>query len=356
MHYPRFCGIDLTVTRVVGSGWESRGTDGGVSRSVSVAYGGAMRRHPVTKPLAVVAALLLLIGIVPAAAAGDHSPRTNRAVSVSILVTPAAEQPVTVGTVVEATFSEPLAAASARFGQVGRPARSLPVTPASDALSVAATITAAVLPGEAYRLTVRGTTAAGRPVMRVVTYYGAVSTRPARVGGIATHVLGGDTPVVGDRGRLVRFTLEVQQSLRGRMQDFAQGALRAINDTERGWSATGKYRLQRVTDPSTAKVRVLLARPPVVDRLCWQAGLNTAGRFSCWNGRFSAINLNRWISGGTGFASLGHYRTYVTNHEFGHGLGLGHRFCPRRGASSPVMQQQTSGQDGCRANGWPVRP
>lgn len=316
----------------------------------SVAYGGAMRSRLVTRSLAVATALILTGSVTPAVSAGEGT----RAASVAVTVTPAAEQPVAVGTVVTGTFTEPVTAPSARFGQVGRPARSLPVTPAADGLSADVTITAPVLPGEAYRLTLRGTTASGAPVMRVVTYYGAAPTRRARVGGVATHVLGGEAPVVGDRGRLIRFTLEVQQPLRGRMQDFAQGALRAINDTERGWSATGKYRLQRVTDPSTAKVRVLLARPPVVDRLCWQAGLNTAGRFSCWNGRFSAINLNRWISGGTGFASLGHYRTYVTNHEFGHGLGLGHRFCPRRGALSPVMQQQTSGQDGCRANGWPV--
>jgi hypothetical protein len=45
----------------------------------------------------------------------------------------------------------------------------------------------------------------------------------------------------------------------------------------------------------------------------------------------------------------------VINHETGHWLGQGHRYCPRRGAYAPVMQQQSISLQGCRAHIWPRR-
>jgi hypothetical protein len=162
---------------------------------------------------------------------------------------------------------------------------------------------------------------------------------------------GGGT-VVG-RGVLRTYRMEVEPETDVNARGFTFLAERILND-ERGWTGAGNWALQRVTSPD-ADIRVVLATPPTVDRLCAQAGLDTNGEVSCWNGRFAAINVDRWFKGAEGFVgSLPTYREYVLNHEVGHGLGYSHRPCPRPGARAPVMQQQTYATKPCTANGWPA--
>ena len=83
-----------------------------------------------------------------------------------------------------------------------------------------------------------------------------------------------------------------------------------------------------------------------------------SAQWSCRVGRFVIINQTRWRNASPmwnqAHRALRDYRHMVVNHETGHWLGWGHRSCPGRGAAAPVMQQQSKGLEGCRANPWPT--
>jgi len=158
---------------------------------------------------------------------------------------------------------------------------------------------------------------------------------------------GGDVTGSGPRWR---YTVEVEPATGLDVGTVAGEVAKALTDP-RSWARTRT--LEQVDDPGSARIRLLVATPDTVDRLCAQVGLRTNGIFSCWNGRFAAMNSWRWEVGATGFDDLATYRTYLINHEFGHGLGYGHVGCPTPGAPAPVMMQQSKGLDGCLPNGWP---
>jgi hypothetical protein len=159
-----------------------------------------------------------------------------------------------------------------------------------------------------------------------------------------------ESGAVSGMGRRWRYTIEVEPSL-GIDPDTLAVEVRAALADDRSWARTRT--LEQVGDPSAARIRVVLASPDTVDELCGRVGLRTAGIFSCWNGRFAALNSWRWENGADGFPDITTYRSYLVNHEFGHGLGYGHVGCPAEGAPAPVMMQQSKGLGACIANGWP---
>ncbi|WP_017589513.1 DUF3152 domain-containing protein [Nocardiopsis ganjiahuensis] len=162
------------------------------------------------------------------------------------------------------------------------------------------------------------------------------------------EVMKGESDVMGD-GPLTTFAVEVEKGLPGEAGDFVDAVEEILGDP-RSWGNDGDRSLQRV-DGDDADIRVLLAAPDTVDRLC--APLRTNGFVSCANGNRAVINQNRWVTGVDHFGDdLETYRIYLINHEVGHTLGHGHVDCPGEGEPAPVMQQQTLGLQGCEANGW----
>lgn len=148
-------------------------------------------------------------------------------------------------------------------------------------------------------------------------------------------------------GTTTSYRVEVEEGLPWEPDEFAAIVEATLAD-KRGWVRTGRS-FQRNT---TASLRVRLATPSTVDRLC--APLQTRGEVSCRNGNLVVLNAKRWNLGIEAYKKISEYRRYVVNHEVGHVLGYGHRACPSHGQSAPVMQQQTKDMQSCRPNPWPT--
>ncbi len=165
-------------------------------------------------------------------------------------------------------------------------------------------------------------------------------------------VVEGQSPVSGPGPRR-RFIVEIDRRIGREGHSFANEVERILYD-ERSWGGRGRLGMRRVDD-GRAAFRVTLARPNTTDRLC--APLQTNGIYSCFNGYRAVINSMRWRHGAASYKwkrFLIKYRRYLINHEVGHALGHGHRYCPRRGAEAPVMMQQTKGVRPCSRNWWPL--
>ena len=102
-------------------------------------------------------------------------------------------------------------------------------------------------------------------------------------------------------------------------------------------------------------MHVTLATPTLTGKLCGPLNV-TAANVSCWWGGRAVLNLHRWVRGSATYGTdLTSYRTYLVNHEVGHGLGHRHVSCPAPGRPAPIMVQQTLGLEGCRAWPWPTQ-
>jgi hypothetical protein len=149
------------------------------------------------------------------------------------------------------------------------------------------------------------------------------------------------------------YTVETEASLTEQLPALQAAVEAALGNGTQGWSARTGYSFQRIERPDEASIRIVLAPPAVVDDMCWRVGLDTAGLYSCWDGRHTMLNSDRWFSATVDFADLQIYRTYLINHEVGHGIGMDHEYCPAPGELAPLMQQQSISLQGCRPNAWP---
>ncbi|WP_019136477.1 DUF3152 domain-containing protein [Cellulomonas massiliensis] len=150
------------------------------------------------------------------------------------------------------------------------------------------------------------------------------------------------------QGEVLRVRVEVEQGLPVDGRAFAAAVMRTLNDP-RGWGADGRLSFARVD--GGADLRVVLASPDEVDRLC--APLQTEGTVSCGREGRAVINYARWARATDEFPDRARYRQYVVNHEVGHLLGHPHEACPGAGRLAPVMQQQTLAVAPCEPNPWP---
>jgi hypothetical protein len=158
-------------------------------------------------------------------------------------------------------------------------------------------------------------------------------------------------------GRTVRWTLETEGGLGVDTTALATTVATVLADP-RGWQTKDGVRFVNVPPAEAAQgapvdLRITLASPDTTDRLC--APLQTRGQVSCHNGGRVVLNARRWILGAQAYGTdLAGYRTYLVNHEVGHGLGHGHAYCGGAGKVAPVMMQQTYGLKGCTAWPWPT--
>ncbi|MFC7598211.1 DUF3152 domain-containing protein [Terrabacter sp. GCM10028922] len=158
-------------------------------------------------------------------------------------------------------------------------------------------------------------------------------------------------------GRVVRYTVELEGGLDVRAADLATSVGSVLTDP-RGWQAKDGVRFVNVSPADAAAgapidLHITLASPTTTDRLC--APLQTRGQVSCHNGGRIALNLRRWVLGAAAYGTdVDGYRTYLVNHEVGHGIGHAHAYCGGAGRPAPVMMQQTYGLKGCTAWPWPT--
>lgn len=163
----------------------------------------------------------------------------------------------------------------------------------------------------------------------------------------------GTGPVLGRAGRLLRFRVAVEEGAGQDVAGFAATVERILGDG-RGWTASERLRLQRVSRTTAARFTVFLATPGTSERMCARAGLVTQRFTGCQFSGKVVINLARWSRGVPGYgAPLAAYRVYEVNHEVGRELGYRAQRCPGPGQLAPVLQRQVLGLQGCRANGWP---
>lgn len=132
---------------------------------------------------------------------------------------------------------------------------------------------------------------------------------------------------------------------------FAAKILSTLNDS-RGWSLDGQVSFSQATSGCNMVAWLSTAADmPSFGSIC-------DSLWSCTVFPNVIINYDRWRYASDAWnassGNLDDYRSMVINHESGHWLGFGHRFCGGAGQQAPVMQQQSISLQGCVFNPWPL--
>lgn len=148
----------------------------------------------------------------------------------------------------------------------------------------------------------------------------------------------------------VTYRVETRGRISADLAEFKKQAQQTFADP-RGWRGSG-IAFRRVT--SGGSFVLVLSEPSKVPSF----SSGCSAEWSCRVGNYVIINQMRWLKATPMWhqhkRSIRDYRHMVVNHETGHWLGHGHRYCPSGGSLAPVMQQQSKGLSGCRPNPWPT--
>lgn len=192
---------------------------------------------------------------------------------------------------------------------------------------------------------------------------------PATAAGTFTVASGG-TEITGTGATLVKYRVEVEDGIQWGTNPV-WGTAKAAAEVERalgaqlGWTMSAEhpvtYPSNKLADASWSfqrvsgddySVRLRLATPGTVDKLCKAVGVTTQGIYSCRYGQTILLNLRRWLKGIDGAPGVDFHANTV-NHEMGHFLGFDHMKCPGAGQLAPIMQTQTIALNGCTLNSFP---
>lgn len=151
--------------------------------------------------------------------------------------------------------------------------------------------------------------------------------------------------------------------------------IKGILADERGWTRAGLV-FKYVAEPATADITVrILPKSAMSSKFPSLEGFSVTHIYAGSEGRRKRdvyINGERWAHGPDPAVSIvrGHestteevedplrrYRTYIVNHEVGHGLFQDHPLVPSYDNQRCfVMTQQTKVLPGCVFNEWPADP
>jgi len=145
---------------------------------------------------------------------------------------------------------------------------------------------------------------------------------------------------------VVKYQVALKGNVQVPLKDFAATADQVLNDPS-GWAKSDIY-FQQVSSGGSFTLWLSEARYlPSFARIC-------STTYSCSVGSNVIINQDRWLQGAAPKVPISQYRIMVINHEVGHWLGFGHRYCSGSGQPAPLMMQQSKGLGQCTFNPYPL--